>query len=80
MGIFVDKNGFIYIADSGNNRIQKFDNSGQFIAKWGGEGAGDGQLNYPSGIVIDSRGYVYVAERDNNRIQVFKLSSDSESE
>jgi DNA-binding beta-propeller fold protein YncE len=80
MGIFVDENGFVYIADSGNNRIQKFDERGQFIAKWGGEGAGDGQLNYPSGIVIDSRGYVYVAERENNRIQVFKLSSGSESE
>ena len=80
MGIFVDEEGFIYIADSGNNRIQKFDARRQFIGKWGTDGIGDGQLNYPSGIAMDSRGFVYVSDRDNNRIQVFKLASDSESE
>jgi DNA-binding beta-propeller fold protein YncE len=79
-GIFVDKDGFVYIADSGNNRIQKFDSRGRFIAGWGEIGTGDGQLKYPSGIVVDSRGNVYVAERDNNRIQMFKVSSDAESE
>jgi DNA-binding beta-propeller fold protein YncE len=76
MGIFIDKDGFVYIADSRNNRIQKFDDKGQFISKWGGIGAGDGQMMFPTGIVVDSRGTVYVAERDNNRIQSFKVSSD----
>ena len=80
MGFFVDKNGFVYIADSGNNRIQKFDNTGQFIAKWGDKGAGDGQLNYPSAIFVDSRGDVYVVERTNNRVQVFRLLADDENE
>ena len=79
-GFFVDKDGFVYIADSGNNRIQKFDIKGQFISKWGDKGAGDGQLNYPSAIIVDSRGDVYVVERDNNRVQVFRLLSDDESE
>ena len=76
MGIFIDKDGFVYIADSRNNRIQKFDDKGQFISKWGGIGAGDDQMMFPTGIVVDSRGTVYVAERDNNRIQSFKVSSD----
>lgn len=80
MGIFVDKDGFVYIADSGNNRIQKFDDKGQFISKWGGMGADDGQMMFPSGVVVDSRGIVYVAERDNNRIQSFKVSSDVANE
>lgn len=75
MGIFIDKDGFVYIADSGNNRIQKFDDKGQFIAKWGSMGAGDGQLNHPSGIAVDTRGNVYIAEKDNNRIQMFRVSS-----
>ena len=75
LGIFIDKDGFVYIADSGNNRIQKFDDKGQFIAKWGGVGTADGQMMFPSGIVVDSFGTVYVAERNNNRIQSFKVSS-----
>jgi len=80
MGIFVDKDGFVYIADSGNNRIQKFDDKGHFVAKWGRMGTGDGQMMFPSGIVVDSRGIVYVAERDNNRIQSFKVLSDVANE
>lgn len=76
MGIFIDKDGFIYIADSGNHRIQKFDDKGQFIAKWGSMGIGDGQLNLPSGIAVDTKGNVYIAEKDNNRIQMFSVSSD----
>jgi DNA-binding beta-propeller fold protein YncE len=80
MGVFIDKDGYIYIADSGNNRIQKFDDKGQFISKWGGMGRGDGQMMFPSGIVVDSSGTVFVAEQNNNRIQSFKVSSDASNE
>lgn len=34
-GIAVDTNGFIYVCDTGNNRIEKFNSKGQFILKWG---------------------------------------------
>jgi DNA-binding beta-propeller fold protein YncE len=80
LGIFIDTDGFIYIADSGNNRIQKFTNEGQFISKWGVSGAGDGQMIHPSSVVVDSAGTVYVAERDNNRIQSFRVPSDEGNE
>jgi hypothetical protein len=80
MGIFADRDGFIYIADSGNDRIQKYDAEGKFISQWGTKGAGDNQLNYPSGIVIDSQGDIYVVERGNNRVQVFRLLSDEMNE
>ena len=33
-GIAVDSSGFVYIADTFNNRIQKFDNQGNFIKNW----------------------------------------------
>jgi DNA-binding beta-propeller fold protein YncE len=58
MGIWIDKDGYVYIADSGNNRIQKFDSKGQFVSAWGGTGAGDGQMMFPSGIIVDSLGSV----------------------
>ncbi|MGA9154833.1 MAG: SBBP repeat-containing protein [Candidatus Nitrosopolaris sp.] len=34
-GFAVDSAGNIYVADSGNDRIQKFDSNGTFITKWG---------------------------------------------
>ena len=51
-GIAVDpyEKGSVYVADSDNDRIQKFDSNGNFITKWGSYGSGDGQFNYPIGI------------------------------
>jgi tripartite motif-containing protein 71 len=34
-GVAVDSSGHIYVADSGNHRIQKFDSNGKFLGKWG---------------------------------------------
>ncbi len=70
-GIAVDGAGNVYVADSGNDRIQKFSASGAFLAKWGSEGSEDGQFLFPEGIAVDSLGDVYVADSENNRIQKF---------
>ena len=70
-GIAVDLKGNIYVVDYYNNRIQKFDNNGSFISKWGTEGKADGQFSLPTGIDLDSTGNVYVVDYNNLRIQVF---------
>lgn len=68
---------FIYVADGSNNRIQKFDSNGQFLAKWGAGGgngqygAGNGEFNYPHGVAVDAAGNIYVADTTNDRIQKF---------
>jgi tripartite motif-containing protein 71 len=62
MGIAVDSNGYVYVADQENNRVQKFTSTGSFITKWGSQGSGDGQFYFPVGVAVDSNGYVYVAE------------------
>ena len=41
-----------------------------FISKWGSNGAGDGEFDFPSGIALDGAGNVYVAD-GNHRIQIF---------
>lgn len=64
-----DKNG-IYIADTGNHRIQRFDSQGRLIKAWGQWGHGDNQLNSPTGIAVDQQ-FVYVSDTGNNRIVVF---------
>lgn len=68
----VDTAGNLYVADTGNNRIQKYNvNTGTWTA-WGGTAAGTaaGQFNAPQGIAVGSDGTVYVADTGNNRIQV----------
>jgi DNA-binding beta-propeller fold protein YncE len=72
--IAIDSNGNVYVADSENDRIQKFSSSGTFITKWGSEGSGDGEFNNPDGIAIDAQGNVYVADSENDRIQKFSSS------
>src|ERR1035437_4048861 len=73
-GIAVDSFGNVYVADSGNNRIQKFDSSYTYLTHLGTLGSGNGQFNNASGIAVDSLGNVYVADSGNNRIQKFGSS------
>jgi len=70
-GIAVDETGNIYVAHSGNNRIQKFDSNGNFLTQWGSKGSGPGQFQEPWGIAVNAEGHVYVADTWNHRIQKF---------
>ena len=45
-----------------SNRVQKFNNNGTFIAKWGTPGINDTQFNNPTGIAVDASGNVYVID------------------
>jgi streptogramin lyase len=68
--IAVDGEGNVYVADTGNNRLQKFGPSGTFITQWGALGSGRGQFYWPVGVAIDNSDNVYVADY-NHRIQKF---------
>jgi len=75
-GVAVDKSGNIYVGDSGNYRVKKFDSEGRFIIQWGSAGQGNGQFNMVSSIKVDDSGIVYVFDTDfgkwqDNRIQRF---------
>src|SRR5581483_8142348 len=70
-GAAVAPDGSIYVADQGNNRIEKFDPTGKFLAKWGTKGNGDGQFDSPSGVAVDKAGNVWVSDLWNHRIQEF---------
>jgi C1A family cysteine protease/sugar lactone lactonase YvrE len=67
----IDSSGDVYVADMGNNRVQKFTDTGTFVKQWGESGSGNSQFNSPQGIGVDTSGYVYVADTNNNRIQKF---------
>jgi DNA-binding beta-propeller fold protein YncE len=72
----MDASGNIYVANAGNDRIQKFSPSGDFITSWGGYGLDNGNFDYPTGIALDAAGNVYVVDRGNNRVQKFTSSGD----
>jgi len=69
--IAIDAEGNLYVTDTGNKRVQKFDSEGNPLGQWGGGGADPGQFLEPVGIAVDAQGSIYVADTWNQRIQVF---------
>ena len=70
-GIATDADGYLYVADSQNHRIQVFSPEGAFVREWGSQGMAAGQFQEPWGVAVASDGTVYVADTWNHRIQVF---------
>lgn len=48
-----------------------YDTYGKFLRKFGGYGAGPGQLNVTRALALDRLGNVLVCDRNNNRISCF---------
>uniref|UniRef100_A0A1X7URB8 SMP-30/Gluconolactonase/LRE-like region domain-containing protein n=1 Tax=Amphimedon queenslandica TaxID=400682 RepID=A0A1X7URB8_AMPQE len=63
--------GQVFVADSGNHRIQVLNPDLTFSHSFGSQGSANGQFQLPSDIAIDSQGLVYVAYYCNDRIQKF---------
>ena len=69
-GIFVDSNCYLYVADAGNNRIQRFTPG----LKKATTVAGDSTINAtiklrsPTGIILDFDGNYFIVDSKNNRI------------
>jgi uncharacterized protein (TIGR03663 family) len=83
-GIAVDGAGNIYVADTWNHRIQKFDATGKVVTTWGGEllslsdanttddTSSKGKLFYgPRGVAVGPDGNVYVTDTGNKRVMIF---------
>jgi DNA-binding beta-propeller fold protein YncE len=70
--VAVDKDvKFLYVADSKNNRIQKFYANGTFVKSWGTKGTGPGQFNLVISVIIDSKGNIIANDLGNSHIQKF---------
>jgi DNA-binding beta-propeller fold protein YncE len=60
----------LLIADTGNNRIQKFDAAGRFVMEFGALGSSEGNLNQPTDCVENGL-RIYVVDSANERILEF---------
>ncbi|BDD12615.1 hypothetical protein FUAX_50470 (plasmid) [Fulvitalea axinellae] len=85
IGVAIDDEGNVYVADQGNNRIRKITQNGDgtvSVSTLSGTGVGgfqDGagstaEFSSPTGVAIGVEGNVYVADQGNNRIR--KVTQD----
>lgn len=70
-------NGDFYVADGyGQHYIHQYNDRGDYVRSWGGQGTEPGKMNCPHGIWVDTRGsepLIVVADRANIRLQYFTL-------
>ncbi len=67
-GIGVDPQGFIWVVDTGNDRLIKMNVDGQVLMSIGD--TGNIRFSSPRGIAISPKGIIYVADTGNDRIQI----------
>ncbi len=63
---------YVYVVDSGNNRINAYDYAGNFKFSFGSFGSGAGQFNNPYAVTEDGA-YLYVTDSGNHRVQIFTM-------
>jgi streptogramin lyase len=73
MGIGVNSEGHIFVADTGNDRVQEFNPEGEFVRV-----IGAGELRQPMKVAFDKRDRLYVADSGKNRIAIFEAQPNGE--
>jgi DNA-binding beta-propeller fold protein YncE/4-amino-4-deoxy-L-arabinose transferase-like glycosyltransferase len=69
--VAVSPSGDVYVVDTGNYRVQRFDATGRFLDAWGSRGEGPGRFLEPWVMDIDSRGNVYILDAGTGQVQKF---------
>ncbi len=80
-GIALDPRGNVWVADSGNDRIEEWKVASvwppSYSTTFGSEGTGSGQFKFASGVSVNPlNGNVAVADTNNDRVQEFNASGE----
>ena len=72
-GIGLGPDGSVYVADTWNHRVQKFNAQGEFLSMWGYFGQGEQPEAFwgPRDVAVDSKGRVFITDTGNKRVVVF---------
>jgi prepilin-type N-terminal cleavage/methylation domain-containing protein len=75
--ITIDSNGYLWITDMNNYRVQKFTSAGAYAGVTVGTGtssAAAGSFKQPGRAAVDASGNIYVPDAQNNNVQIFNSS------
>ena len=68
--IAVDAHGKVYVANTGNDRIDVFDKGGALLRSFGTSGRATGQFDAPLGVAADAGGVRAVTDSVNGRLEL----------
>lgn len=73
-GIAADQAGHVWVVDKDHNRVEKFDEAGNYLGQFGATGSGNGQLSEPRGVAVTPSGNLWVTDLGNRRLEEFSPS------
>jgi len=73
-GVSTDSNGFVYVADTNNDRIQKLDRNGAYIKEWSEHGGVP--FVKPTGVYVDENDTIYVCDSLAQLIVLFNTDGE----
>ena len=73
-GVAINREGQIFISECKGNVVSVFNKAGVFMYKFGTNGSGPGEFNWPLLMCIGPDDFLYVSDHQNNRVQVFDQS------
>ena len=77
VGLTEHPDGRIFVADTHYYRVLIFDREGKLLDRFGEEGTGPGQFQWPTDVAVDREGFIYVSEYNGND-RITKWSPDLE--
>ena len=61
----------LWVLDSGNDRVERFNGEAHYVSQFGSEGSGSGQFAWPTALAVDAHGDLWVVDSGNNRVEEF---------
>ena len=65
---------YLIVCDKNGHCISVFDRDGKFQHKFGKQGAGEGEFNFPRYLSVTKSGHILVCDSNNHRIQIFEVN------